>query len=81
MVLGFIGAGNMGGAYIKALNNEVYFYEKNKEELAKLYIPKQNLNIKIRYIILSDGNTKTINRLLLLPHRTPYLLPNSYHKL
>ena len=30
MVLGFIGAGNMGGAYIKALNNEVYFYEKNK---------------------------------------------------
>ena len=36
MVLGFIGAGNMGGAYIKALNNEVYFYEKNKERAKEI---------------------------------------------
>ena len=42
--------------------DESDFYEKNKEELAKLYIPKQNLNIKIRYIILSDGNTGAINQ-------------------
>ena len=36
MVLGFIGAGNMGGAYIKALNNQVYFYEKNKERAKEI---------------------------------------------
>ena len=30
--------------------DESDFYEKNKEELAKLYIPKQNLNIKIKGI-------------------------------
>lgn len=38
MNIGFLGAGNMGGAYIKALNREVFFYEPNKnreEELEK----------------------------------------------
>lgn len=36
MVIGFLGAGNMGGAYIKALNRELYFFEPNKERIAEL---------------------------------------------
>ena len=36
MVVGFIGAGNMGGAYINALNKELYFYETNKERIKEL---------------------------------------------
>ena len=36
MNIGFLGAGNMGGAYIKALNKEVLFYEPNKERVEEL---------------------------------------------
>lgn len=36
MVIGFIGAGNMGGAYINALNKELYFYETNEERVKEL---------------------------------------------
>ena len=36
MVVGVIGAGNMGGAYINALNKELYFYETNKERIREL---------------------------------------------
>lgn len=49
MVVGFLGAGNMGGAYIKALNKEVFFYEPNKarvEELEKDSLGKSVVNLK-----------------------------------
>lgn len=36
MVVGFLGAGNMGGAYIKALDKELYFFEPNKERAIEL---------------------------------------------
>lgn len=36
MNIGFLGAGNMGGAYIKALNKEVLFFEPNKDRVDEL---------------------------------------------
>lgn len=36
MVVGFLGAGNMGGAYIKALDKELFFYEPNKSRAIEL---------------------------------------------
>ena len=36
MVVGFLGAGNMGGAYIKALNKELFFYEPNRARVEEL---------------------------------------------
>ena len=44
MVVGFIGAGNMGGAYINALNKELYFYETNKERIKEL-CEKKKMNL------------------------------------
>lgn len=46
MVVGFLGAGNMGGAYIKALNKEVYFYEKNEKRVEELERDSQGKSVK-----------------------------------
>lgn len=38
------------------------FYEQNKVELAKNYIPKQDLKVIIRYIFLGDSDSSSLNQ-------------------